>query len=40
MLKEIEGIDLKNSEIEDEVLVLLEKIDQIKVGVQIKRKGI
>lgn len=38
MLKEIEGIDLKNSEIEDEVLVLLEKIDQIKVGVQIKER--
>ena len=38
MLKEIEGIDLKNSEIEDEVLVLLEKIDQIKVGVKIKER--
>ncbi len=38
MLKEIEGIDLKNSEIEDEVLVLLEKIDQIKVGVQIRER--
>ncbi|MCX5840849.1 MAG: C4-type zinc ribbon domain-containing protein [Deltaproteobacteria bacterium] len=38
MLKEIEGIDLKNSETEDEVLVLLEKIDQIKVGVQIRER--
>jgi len=40
MLKEIEGIDLKNSEIEDEVLVLLEKIDQIKVRCPDQRKGI
>jgi uncharacterized protein len=36
ILKEIEGIDLKNSEMEDEVLVLLEKIDQIKVGLQAR----
>ena len=34
MLKEIEGLEQKNSEMEDGVLVLLEKIDQMKAGVQ------
>lgn len=38
MLKEIEGIELKNSEMEDGVLVLLEKIDQMRTGVQEKER--
>lgn len=38
MLKEIEGLEQKNSEIEDGVLVLLERIDQMKTGVQAKER--
>ena len=38
MLREIEGIEQKNSEMEDGVLVLLEKIDQMKVGVQARER--
>ncbi len=38
MLKEIEGIEQKNNEMEDGVLVLLEKIDQMKVGVQERER--
>jgi predicted nucleic acid-binding Zn-ribbon protein len=38
VLKEIEGIELKNSELEDGVLVLLEKVDQMKAVVQ-EREG-
>jgi predicted nucleic acid-binding Zn-ribbon protein len=36
VLKEIEGIELKNSEMEDGVLVLLERIDQMKATVQAR----
>jgi predicted nucleic acid-binding Zn-ribbon protein len=38
VLKEIEGIESKNSETEDEIISLLEKIDHIKTDLGIKDK--
>lgn len=40
MLKEIEGIEAKNSEIEDEIILTMEEIDKRKAGLKTKEQDL
>jgi hypothetical protein len=40
VLKEIEGMEIKNSEIEDEIIQTMEDIDRLKSGLKIKQQDL